>query len=73
MQGLVLQMTSQEDFAWNYKCWIYGVATGDSAIGQITGTSLTASGSGTAINISGFDIGAISSINTSSETGTFKT
>ena len=41
------------------------VATGDSATGYITGTSLTASGSGTAINISGYDIGAISSINAS--------
>ena len=40
-------------------------ATGDSATGTITGTSLTASNnSGTTIDISGYEMGAISSINT---------
>ena len=40
-------------------------ATGDSATGTITGTSLTASNnSGTTVNISGYEIGAIPSINT---------
>ena len=40
-------------------------ATGDSATGTITGTRLTASNnSGTTIDISGYEMGAISSINT---------
>ena len=40
-------------------------ATGDSATGTITGTSLSASNnSGTTVDISGYEIGAISSINT---------
>ena len=40
-------------------------ATGDSATGTTTGTSLTASNnSGTTIDISGYEMGAISSINT---------
>ena len=40
-------------------------ATGDSGTGTITGTSLTASNnSGTTIDISGYEMGAISSINT---------
>ena len=40
-------------------------ATGDSATGTITGTSLTASNnSGTTVNISGYEIGTISTINT---------
>ena len=40
-------------------------ATGDSATGTITGTSLTASNnSGTTVNISGYEIGTISTIST---------
>ena len=40
-------------------------ATGDSSTGNITGTSLTASNnSGTTVDISGYEIGAVSSITT---------
>ncbi len=48
-------------------------AAGDSAIGTITGTSLTAANnSGTTISLSGYEIGAIPSINTQNDNSNWR-